>query len=624
MARDMLRFFHCIAIISLLLLTAVPGMVAGDGMVIAEPKVHRLLRENRQLAYISVEDDQQTMDLFMNVVALRPGENITILVPLRTNPTRANVVEANDTGFRNEFGFDGIIEEGERQTEGFVTFKDKFFGYSAEEVAKYLLLGGIYKWVGEDPFFAPGTIGGSYDSEISVQRIYDNPGFSVDLATFGTEGSMANYTNSLNLSLPPGIEEVMQKYSTYSIAVINMTTRSPIKEPFYGKLMNATPTAMNTLIEYIADHPVVEVKGEPPAEDFLYSYFTPEFSSIRKSFGQELSVWAQFYNISTEEKEQLTRYFNLFAATMYGYGKMDGYTLSFDPPLFEEKAFFPLGTTVAWNGTDQVEVIFECEGDKEIKFDESPHLECIADGKHYFVYQYTGTQPDHDLEGEYGGEVSNWKEMKFRVNGFFHDDAGMKGIILWGVILIFAIGVFVKFAHRMIDAKAPIKTIVKSVIICIVMTTLLPLWFALLFTFATLWENNKREIVKKAYEQNPLLAQNGSQKEILRIFKESIVQENRKNPIKIGLAIALSIIMTAYFLFIFISTYGVDPSISDGEVYPHIIISLGMAFVMIISFHIDSKKNVPKLTAYLELLLDWRMKTDAERTSLLQASNDQH
>ena len=258
----------------------------------------------------------------------------------------------------------------------------------------------------------------------------------MDLATFGTEGSLASYSESLNLSLPSGIEEVMEKYSTYSVAVINMTTRSPIKEPFYGKLMNATPNAMNALIEYIADHPVVEVKWEPPAKDFLDPYFTPEFSSIRKSFGQELSVWGQFYNISTEEKNQLTRYFNLFAATMYGNGMMHGYTLSFDLPLYEEKAFFPLGTTVAWNGTDQVEVIFECDGDKEIEFDEEPHLECISDGSHYFIFQYTGTQPDHDLEGKYGGDVSGWKEMKFRMNGFLYDDPGMKGIILWGVLVL--------------------------------------------------------------------------------------------------------------------------------------------------------------------------------------------
>ena len=168
MAHDWNRFLQCIGVISLLLISTAPGIVVGDGMVIADPRVHRLLRENRQLAYISVEDDQQTMDLFINVVALRPGENITILVPLRTTPTRAKVVAANDTGFRKEFGFDGIIREGERQTEGFDTFKEKFVGYSAEEVAKYLLLGGIVKWSLDQPL---PTISEDMDSNDNMDSI---------------------------------------------------------------------------------------------------------------------------------------------------------------------------------------------------------------------------------------------------------------------------------------------------------------------------------------------------------------------------------------------------------------------------------------------------------------------
>ena len=487
MDQDRIKIMHCIGIITLLLLMAFPGVVDGDGMVIAEPKVHRLLRENRQLAYISVQDDQETMDLFINVVSLRPGENITILVPLRTNPIRASVTEANDTGFRKEFGFDGIIQEGERQSEGVETFIDKFFGYSAEEMAKYLLVGGMLKWVGESDLMLNSGIGGSDDDDLSVQRIYDNPGFSVDLATFGTEGSMAAYAESLNISLPPGVEEVIARYSNYSIAVINMTTRPPISESRYWDLMDATPDAINQLIEFIADHPTVTITGEPPAERFMHRDYSSAFEEITTAFSEERNAWAEANNISEMEMDRLTNSFHVFAATAYGYGKMYGYALSIDLPLFEDRAFFPLGTTYSWNGTDQVEVIFECEEDREIEFGEEPDLECIADGSHYFIFRYTGTQPDHDLEGEYGAELSGWKEMKFRVNGFFYDDAGMKGIILWGVFLIIAIWYFVKLKYVLDGQPVKKRRLLVWTLSCLALSLIGPLGIFCIVVYHDIW-----------------------------------------------------------------------------------------------------------------------------------------
>ncbi|MEM2875124.1 MAG: hypothetical protein QW567_03795 [Candidatus Hadarchaeales archaeon] len=45
------------------------------------------MRQNRQFAIVEVNDNFQTLRLFINVISLDPGENIKTVVPLRNLPT---------------------------------------------------------------------------------------------------------------------------------------------------------------------------------------------------------------------------------------------------------------------------------------------------------------------------------------------------------------------------------------------------------------------------------------------------------------------------------------------------------------------------------------------------------
>ncbi len=87
-----------IALILVLIQAAlVLPLVSADGLPLVEYEVHSTLRENRQLAYIEVNDDgTETINLFLGVTSFSAGENITIVVPLRTLPTYINVENKTD------------------------------------------------------------------------------------------------------------------------------------------------------------------------------------------------------------------------------------------------------------------------------------------------------------------------------------------------------------------------------------------------------------------------------------------------------------------------------------------------------------------------------------------------
>ena len=480
-----LRECYVIGVILLLLsLTGLP-CVEGDGIPITYFDVYATLRENRQLAYIEVDGDSEKMELFINVISLHPGENLTVIVPLRTVPTSFTAHPTNDVDFRKEHNMDHLINLGKRQNEGFTSVKDEIFGDAGVIIGSMVLIGGV------PVFLSASALHFSRDNGHYDERVYEEQGFSVDLVTFHSSPSMNEYFQDVNLSVPDNIWETMERYGNFSIAVINLTTRPPIDEEDYGELLNAAPSAMEEFRKFVENNPRIKVPGHPPIEYFTCYDDYSELCSLYFRFRDELDTWAQRNNVSEEKRFEMRRNFNILAATTYGYGKMDGYTLSFELPLHGDNAFFPLGTTSSWNGTDVVEVVFECDDEHGIDFNVDPKYEVLEEGRHYYIWNYKGIAPDHDVEGTYHSENTAWKRLEYRVNEPLYDHATPMAFLL--LIILYISGVIgISFiSHRSFHEKVTLQEVFAHSLYIVTLSLICPLSVAILLGYLSVMNKHR-------------------------------------------------------------------------------------------------------------------------------------
>lgn len=401
-----------IGLIILIFCQAIPASVEGDGIPIVKVDTHAVLRENSQIAYIEVLNDSlEQLELFINVVSLHPGENMTIVVPLRTMPLSMNVTESTDKKFMISHDFEYLKELGRIQNNNAGHIVDTLKSEEGTAMIAFVLMGGIglvlTTW---SLSFGGGGWGGDYNT----------PGFSVELRNFSSQESLEEFYKNLNLSLPDNVEEIMDRYSDYGIALINLTTRPPIPVEDYSNLTAHFPETMENFSRFVKEHPTITVRERVSPDGFLYGVYDEDLTAIYRDFLKSLDHFIKTNHDENVDRQQYIRNFNHLVAVTYGYGEMEGYALSLTLPLFQGKAFFPLGTTPAWSGTDRIEVIFQCDDEHTIEMNRDPDYEVIKDGGHYFIYSQRDDIPDYDLEGKYEKSDNAWAQKRFAFNGWIH------------------------------------------------------------------------------------------------------------------------------------------------------------------------------------------------------------
>ncbi len=377
---DRYQRYVSLIITMLIIFTLIPVQVGeGDGIPAATYEVYSSLRENRQLAYVTVNDDHQVMDLFLNVVSLRPNETVTILIPLITRPMSVNGKQTTDEDFTDARSFDRIRETAHRQGAGAERFKDTFINSGAGVAIANLgsAAASLYVWASSF------GLGASISSdERSIYESYTFNSMTVDLHNLDSDLSVAEFFADLNLTGSPEVQSAVNEYRQYNVAVVNVTTTFPVEDQ---EVWESAPKTINSLEKFSMSHPRLTLYERM---DYLNNI---ELNMIFNSFKDETGL---------RSSEALSHFSELVSA-IYGVGKMNGYSLRFKLPLDSGSAFFPLGTSPAWRGMGNVKVIFECDKDEYLDFnDDAEPGEAFFDGRHYYYWDFVDESPDFDLEGE--------------------------------------------------------------------------------------------------------------------------------------------------------------------------------------------------------------------------------
>ena len=398
-------------LIFLLLLMPVFSMpVSGDGCPISSIDGYSTLRENRQLAYISVGEKEESLNLFLSVVSLDPGQPLTIVIPLKTRPGALDVSNTSESDFMSAYNFYDIQREATRQHEGLAQI-GKGISSAASPLAGIEIFGApmllYYSIMGMSGSMAGDIYGNPYVH-------YGQPGLSVDVYSFNSSDSLGKFYRSLNVTVPQNVGDILTKYQDYSVAVINTLTKPPIKESDFNNLMRREPGAMADFKKYVSSHSQITVDG--------YYYFEDrELNDIIEKIS---------------DYELRSTFYNLIFAT-YGIKPANGFQLSLDLPLANgNECYFPLGTSPSWNSITKTTVIFDLYDDKEASFN-VPGQQVFLDGRHYYIWDFENDAPDYDINGIQKGKGmgTSWAKSMAGLNEWAYGNADTLALII--VLLIF-------------------------------------------------------------------------------------------------------------------------------------------------------------------------------------------
>jgi len=381
-------------LIFLLLLMPVFSMpVSGDG--IAMTIGYSTLRENRQLAYITVGDDTQSIDLFLSVVSLNVGQKVAIAIPLRTQPFGLNAENTSESDFRQTHDFSRIFSLPEKQAEGMKKFSHDLVLDGALMGATELsgpLVPALFISVSNTGSAGLGM----------VQAHYDFDALSVDLYSFNTSNSLGDFYDSLGLTPPANVQSIIDEYHNYSVALVHTLTRPPIPQDEFNSLQANEPGVMADFAKYLDGHPKIVVWGDSESG----YYFSNDLQSL----------------ISRISDPQLKVYFRSLIFSMYGFSSdIEGFHLFFNLPLAAGgECYFPLGTSPAWGSIAKTEVIFDCSGNADFAFNRKGQ-EAFMGGRHYYMWSFESAAPDYDIYGtvEHKGFEVTWRGLGYRLSGWF-------------------------------------------------------------------------------------------------------------------------------------------------------------------------------------------------------------
>jgi len=438
-----LRIFNQCVVVSIFLLLLSPafaGLARGDGIPVVLEEVHSVLRENRQLAYIELLDDEyQRMDLFLGIVSLEVDRNYTIALPLRTMPIELDCVQMSDDDFNKNHQIDTIDKMNEKQNKAGDKLRADFV-----EIQEPLIMAEILSLpISMFSLMVSGLILGGGTAEH-----YEFDGISIDIHSLETYDSVQSLYETLNMPLPEDVNDTIAQYSAYHVAVIESISRPPIPEVQFNALQSQAPNVLSKFKRFVAQNPVMEISHSKYYDPYGFYYESPELREIRNEL----------------KTETLRHYFGNLVSATYGLGTQQGYQLSFKLPLFDNQVYFPLGTTPAWSAVSQIKVVFDIPDDKEIEFSIYGD-EVFHNGRHFYIWEYENESPNYDLEGavvaaSFGTSLN---KMGHEFNAWIYDNSFALAIIIFVLVNFIVWFAMLFFIARYLGWKPSRYTTINSV-----------------------------------------------------------------------------------------------------------------------------------------------------------------
>lgn len=392
-----MKKFFAVLIVFLLILPSFSYSAQADGIPVTVLHGYSAMRENYQLAYIDAYGNSERMHLFLSVDSLDPGEPLTILVPLRTHPSDISMENMSNRDFRQRYDFSEIHDLHKKQTNGTERFRKEMTSMFPEVLVAEI--GGL-------PLFLWAYAQRPVSAGISSYEHYEGKGLSVDVYSFNSSDSLSDFYESMGVSVPQEVQETITKYGDFSVAVIRAVTKLPIPEDEYEALERYVPEVISNFRDFVETHEeIYMVGGWPniPDEDFQ--------DMLWKVHKKEMEMGGSV---------PLESYFRDLVLSTYGFGDVEGFEISMNLPLYEGKAFYPLGTSPAWKKVGKIEIMFSCHDSLDISFDGEME-EAFYNGKHYYLWSSENSAPDYDLEGDLTPSEDILKPVSWVLNGILYD-----------------------------------------------------------------------------------------------------------------------------------------------------------------------------------------------------------
>jgi len=459
----MLRYRKTLFIAAALSFVLVPflGPVLGDGMAFYPSYVkdkdeleelYGSTYESRQLAnVVLLDDDQQRIDLFLSLFSLKPGNNMTLLVPFRELPTDVKVEQMKDRDFLDSIGYSRIKMEADKQDLG------KNMGRLSSRTGDWLQRGvvsasftpiagiGLYiednyelSYSGRGKGLGFGDSAGSLDEngddtikkkEVEKIDTYDFDGVSISVYSVSENATMEDFTEGIELEgLPQMTKETLEEYKGHYAVTIDSETVPPIDPDEYAMMNALMPGTMGEWTQRIKAQPKVidEYIVHDMVQELSYLGFK-EIHDTGDDLAQLSELYGKVWRPQWDAEEWLNDYrwdrdyhfmelispgstpFDIMkdlsdiTYTVYGFTPFNGTVISVTTSLDVGNIYFPLGTSDSWSNPIAHTVVV-VKMDKGMSFDPNivPDAKAFIDGDRYYLFDFPMDNPEDDLHGSIG------------------------------------------------------------------------------------------------------------------------------------------------------------------------------------------------------------------------------
>ncbi len=413
-------------------------LALGDGMPAIQygksgeaQKIFSSIFESRQLAAVELLDESYgRISLFLSVYSLDPGDNLTIMVPLRTLPTDVTGKPMKEEEFREQYKikkveYEVIRQDMDKAMARFRKSTRQYFEYSfgsllwtlPGEYTRQNIHKVEFDYGYEEEGKGAGGVGSSYGTPEPIQH-YEFDGFSIDVFGVSSGPKLVEYLAEKGLMLSDN--QILTKYSEQYIAVIESETKPPIPETDFNYLAEFAPNSLAYLMN--------ELKNDPEKDNYemrnlkwrLRDYIHDEVET--DSNGNMINAW------------NIRDYMDDLVDAVFGETNFYGEVLSIDLPLDNGKMFFPLGTSAGWdNNIGKIEILFKVPEDKALALPNSK--DAFFEGSHWYIVQMENANPDFDLESNIKSSDSS-RKAEMELASFIYDNHIILAIIVNFIILM--------------------------------------------------------------------------------------------------------------------------------------------------------------------------------------------
>ena len=445
------------AAVPLLFLIASAAPVLADGIPsytlgqVEPDRFYPSLFESRQLARVdAVNDTHERISLFLSVYSLDPGDDLTIMVPLRTLPVNVTGTPMRENEFRDTYRLDKAAAEVVRQDpdEAWARLREEATG-ALESCAGSLLMTAPGEYLRERLQLVTDSDGRKGESLGMDESVVLNPepvshyefdGFSIDVYGVGAGPQLEQYLAQRNLAMPSTGD--LQRYNTHYIALVQGRTEPPIQATDFAVLQENAPNTTARLGELLRDAPT---RSLDDIEDLKYD--------LGHDAAQEYRYDHEDGQYSLSVSSSLRSYMGDLVDAVFGPSDFAGEVLSIVLPLDGGKAFFPLGTSAGWpNKVGAIDILFRVPEGKRLSLPSS--RDAYFDGAHWHLFHMEHANPGFDLESQLLRD-DDGRAGEARRAGFVYDHAGSLGGLLAALIVIVAWFGAAVAARTFLGSKGP-------------------------------------------------------------------------------------------------------------------------------------------------------------------------